>query len=230
MKNFRMFFSILLLILSMTFLSSCIDIKRNIKINADGSGNEKQEINVDKMFYQMIIGLTSAFDSTKALSIRDSLYNHTDILEGARANLENNKGLKVISLNGVTNSDSSSTYYLDYNFDKVEKIGFTTSINPDKIGQTPENTPEVVWNDKGNKIIFTFKYTPATNDKDSDNMNQGLEYMFANKNMTFDIEFPFEIETTNALSYSGKTAKWVLSLQELYSQKDIFLMEATLKK
>lgn len=225
-----MFFSILLLILSMTFLSSCIDIKRNIKINADGSGNEKQEINVDKMFYQMIIGLTSAFDSTKALSIRDSLYNHTDILEGARANLENNKGLKVISLNGVTNSDSSSTYYLDYNFDKVEKIGFTTSINPDKIGQTPENTPEVVWNDKGNKIIFTFKYTPATNDKDSDNMNQGLEYMFANKNMTFDIEFPFEIETTNALSYSGKTAKWVLSLQELYSQKDIFLMEATLKK
>jgi len=229
MKNYRIFFSILFLILSMTFLSSCIDIKRNIKINADGSGNEKQEINVDKMFYQMIIGLTSAFDSTKTLGIRDSLYNHTDILEGARANLENNKGLEVISLNGVTNVDSSSTYYLDYNFDKVEKIGFTTSINPDKIGQTPENTPEILWNDKGNKIIFTFKYTPVTKDEDAENMNQGMEFMFANKNMTFDIEFPFEIETTNALSYSGKKAKWILPLQELYSKKNI-LLEATLKK
>lgn len=230
MKNFRIYIIILLLFFSAILLSSCIDIKRNIKINADGSGNEKQEINVDKMFYQMIIGLTSAFDSTKSLSIRDSLYNHTDILEGAKANLENNKGLEVVSLNGVTNVDSSSTYYLDYNFDKIEKIGFTTSVNPEKIGQTPENTPELVWNDKGNKIIFTFKYIPSTSDKDSNNLNQGMEFMFANKNMTFNIEFPFEIETTNALSYSGKTAKWILSLQELYSKKDIFLLEATLKK
>jgi len=86
-----------------------------------------------------------------------------------------------------------------------------------------------LWNDKGNKIIFTFKYTPVTKDEDAENMNQGMEFMFANKNMTFDIEFPFEIETTNALSYSGKKAKWILPLQELYSKKNI-LLEATLKK
>ena len=141
-------------------------------------------------------------------------------------------GVEIVNLTGTTNADSSTTYNFTYNFKTIDKLGYATNISPNELSGEEQNKSVVIWKDDGNKVNFSLLYKP-NNDTDNSNAenNKAFAYLFANKNIKFEIEFPYEIETCNAKSFSGKTGKWVFPLVDLMKDKDSKLfMEATFSK
>jgi hypothetical protein len=154
------------------------------------------------------------------------------MLKTIRENLSKKEGIEIVSLTGVTNSDSSSTYTFDYNFNNVDKIGYATNISPKEISGEEKSKSQVVWKDNGNTIYFSLLYTPD-NDKETSESenNKAFSSIFAGKNVSFDIDFPYEIESSNAIKISGKNGVWAFPISDMMLEKDKKLfLEATLKK
>ncbi|HWQ81117.1 MAG TPA: hypothetical protein VN514_02510 [Ignavibacteria bacterium] len=224
-KNFLLLFISAVLILQLT---SCLEFERNIKINPDGSGSEKQRINIDRSFYDMMIMLVSSLDSGKTKGIRDSLYNHDDFVKKIRTDFENTPGVTLNNVEGVTNSDSSTSYFIDYNFNTIKMLGKMTSTNPEGLGEDASKT-EVIWEDKGKEIYFRIKYIPK-DENGQNNTGKDMAYMFEGKKMKINIEFPYEIKSCNAADYSGNTGHWVIGMKELSEDSSLLMLEAVLKK
>ncbi len=224
-------FPLLIIAIGLISLSSCIDIDRKIKINADGSGIETQTFNIDRTFYDLLFTMVNSLDSTKSKGVKDSLYNHEDMLGKIRENLSKQDGVEIVEMNGFTNEDSSTTYKFTYKFTAVEKIGYVTNISPQELSGEEKSTSEVVWKDNGNTINFSLLYKPKEEENSNESNNQAFSFMFANKNISFEIEFPYDIETSNGKSFNGKTGTWVFPLSELMKDKaNKLYLDATLKK
>ena len=232
MKNIRFYLLTGIAIISMLSISSCLSIERKIRINADGTGTEVQTFNIDRKFYELIYSMVQAMDSTKAASVRDSLYNHEDMLKPIRTNLSSKEGIELISLTGTTNNDSSTTYRFEYNFNDVSKIGYATNISAKDISGEQENKSEVVWKDNGSTINFSLLYKPDPGDDlNQEENNKAFSFLFANKNVNFEIEFPFNIESSNAISTTGNKGTWTFPVSELMLDRTKKLyLEAVLKK
>ena len=232
MKNSRFYILTLIAILSMITLSSCLNIDRKIKINSNGTGTEVQTFDIDRRFYELLITMVQSLDSTKAKSVRDSLYNHETMLIPIRENLGSKEGIQLISLTGVTNEDSSVTYRFEYNFDDVSKLGYATNISAKEMSGEQQSKSEIIWKDNGNTVNFSLLYKPDPGDdmNQEDNM-KAFSFLFANKNVNFEIEFPYEIESSNAINTSGTKGVWSFPVSELMldKTKKLFL-EAVLRK
>ncbi|MFA7362020.1 MAG: hypothetical protein WC139_13390 [Candidatus Kapaibacterium sp.] len=232
MKNLKFYLPVSFAIISMLMLSSCLNIDRKIKINADGSGTESQTFNIDRTFYDLIYTMVQALDSTRAISVKDSLYNHDEMLKPIRTNLSSKEGIELISLTGLTNEDSSATYKFEYNFDNVAKIGYATNISAKDVSAEKENKSEIVWNDNGNTVNFSLLYKPDPGDDINQEENtKAFSFLFANKNVNFEIEFPYEIESSNAINVTGNKGVWTFPVSELMLDKTKKLyIEAVLRK
>jgi hypothetical protein len=232
MKKLISKFPLLILAISLISLSSCIDIDRKIKINADGSGSETQTFNIDRTFYDLIFSMVNGMDSTKSKGLKDSLYNHEDMLKQIRNNFSKQEGAELIDLTGVTNEDSSTTYKFTYTFTKVDKLGFATNISPKELSGEEKSTSEVLWKDNGNTVYFSLLYKPKDEGENSnESNNQAFAFMFEKKNIKFEIEFPYDIEKSNGKNFNGRTGSWIFPLEEIMKGKDNKLfLEATLKK
>ena len=232
MKKTRFYILTAVALISMMSLSSCLSIDRKIKINADGSGIETQTFNIDRTFYDLIYTMVQTLDSTRAGSVKDSLYNHEEMLKPIRTNLSSKEGIELISLTGETNKDSSVTYMFEYKFNEVAKIGYATNISAKDISSEKENKSEIVWQDNGNTINFSLLYKPDPGDDiNQEENNKAFSFLFANKNVNFEIEFPYEIESSNAINVTGKKGVWSFPVSELMLDKTKKLyLEAVLKK
>lgn len=232
MKISRFFVLTLIGIISMLTLSSCLNIDRKIKINRNGTGTEVQTFDIDRRFYELLTTMVQSLDSTKAKSVRDSLYNHETMLIPIRENLGSKEGIQLISLTGVTNEDSSVTYRFEYNFNEVSRIGYATNISAKEMSGEQQSKSEIVWKDNGNTINFSLLYKPDPGDdvNQEDNM-KAFSFLFANKNVNFEIEFPYEIESSNAINTSGTKGVWSFPVSDLMLDKTKRLyLEAVLRK
>ena len=232
MKNLRFYVLAVTVIISMMSLSSCLNIDRKIKINSNGTGTEVQTFDIDRRFYELLITMVQSLDSTKAKSVRDSLYNHETMLIPIRENLGSKEGIQLISLTGVTNEDSSVTYRFEYNFDDVSKLGYATNISAKEMSGEQQSKSEIIWKDNGNTVNFSLLYKPDPGDdmNQEDNM-KAFSFLFANKNVNFEIEFPYAIESSNAINTSGTKGVWSFPVSELMLDKTKKLyLEAVLRK
>ncbi len=232
MKRIKFYLLSGIALITMLSLSSCIDIDRKIQINADGTGSEVQTFQIDRTFYDLIYSMLQAVDSAKANSIRDSLYNHDDMVKTIKENLSSKEGIDVKSLTGTTNQDSSVTYRFEYNFNSVEKIGYATNISAKEMSGEQESKSEIIWKEENGKIKFSLLYKPDPgSDVEQEENNKAFSFLFANKNVAFEIEFPYSIESSNALSTEGNKGKWKFPVSELMLDKDKRLyLEAVLAK
>ncbi len=212
-------------------LYSCINTERNIKINKDGSGTETQTLDLSKEFYDIMIAMASAFDSTKTDSIRDSLYSDPDFTRNAENKIGGQDGLTLNSVSAVTNPDSSRTFRLSYNFDKVEKIATAMNINNSQ--EDKKSTTDISYKESGDKVNFYYKYVAEVDTSlkaMSEQQKKGIISLFDGKALVFNIDFPYTIESSNANEVSGRTATWRFPMDKFYLEKSEFELKAILKK
>ncbi len=226
----RISYSLILILLTVG-LNSCIDIQRTIKINPDGTGTEKQILNVSKTFYDMMISIGSAFDSTKVDSIRDSLYNDTEFETKAADKIRQVEGLNVLELNSITQLDSSRTYTVMYSFDKVEKIAFGSDLSKEGM-ENKKGTSELSYTQNGNIIDFRYKYTSQSDSAETqmtEEQKKGMMYLFEGKKLVFEIEFPYEVIYSNALRADNRTLYWEFPVADMSLKDGGFELKATLQ-
>jgi hypothetical protein len=229
MKKFT--FIAILLFFSLN-LTSCINIARNVKVNKDGSGSENLIIDFDKTFFDIMVAFATFSDSSNADAIRDSLYNDNDFIRGINTKLSGVPGITLNDIYSTTNPDSSKTIFASYTFDNINALGISFNDNS---GQLMSNNIIVEYKDEGETIKFTYTEIKPTsvenqNDTSSSNPLGVVAELFRGKQAVYNIEFDYDIISSNATSTDGRKLTWIIPLEETMLRREGLYLEAILQK
>lgn len=233
MRMFKKFYLLIPLTACALILSSCISINRNISINKDGSGTEIMTIKFDKMFYSMMASMSTLMDSSRRHGYLDSLYSDEVFMDKTKDNYDSTPGIKVNDIFSVKDPDSSNSFVIKYEFDSLIKIG--SSLDNIKTSGPAADQTTVTYYREGNNILFNYIYQENTppglqnNDSVNAEMRKGMAELFKGGNFNFEIQFPYEVVSSNANSSEGGKLKWSYSISELMSMGQMKL-EAVLKE
>lgn len=213
-------------------LHSCISIDRKLKINANGSGDEILTITFHKQFYDAMASMSTFMDSSRRQGFLDSLYSD-EIFESKTKNAYDTiPGIHFIELTSRTNEDSSKSFFIKYEFDSISKIGSSLAQLKDSLDKSET---KVEWIKDGDNIKFRYFYEwpiakeSQANDSLMEQMRKGMAEMFGSGSATFEIQFPFEIISSNATSAEGNTLKWTFNMSDVIVSGKMNL-EAVLKE
>jgi hypothetical protein len=234
MKIFRATFIVLTLLIVCTTLNSCVSVERKIKINKDGSGEETMKISFMKEFYSMMSSMASIMDSTRQKEFLDSLYNDEIFMNKTKSGYDSIPGLNISDIYSVRNSDSSNSFVIKYSFDSISKIG--SSMEKTIEEDNKKKSPAIVTLEKdGDEIVFSYLYEQPKgedipeNDSLMEEMKLGMAKMFGNGYINFEIEFPYEIISSNATSSDQRTLKWNYPISDVF-MNSIMKLEARMKE
>ncbi len=232
MKILNYSFRFALIIFCSFVITSCLSVSRNIVINKDGSGKETMKITFSKEFYSVMSSFASFMDSSRQQSYLDSLYSDEIYIDKTREEYGSVPGVKIIDITSERNADSSNNIVIKYEFDSIKKIG--SSLNNLKDDDTSSQTI-IRWTKDDDEISFVYSYEQKNPEEKPDNdslaeqMKQGMAEMFGSRNVNFEIEFPYEVISSNATSSDGNKLTWNIPLSDIFITGKMEL-EATMKE
>jgi hypothetical protein len=234
-KNYKATFKVIILLLLCASLNSCLSVDRKIKLNKDGSGEETMTISFMKEFYSMMSSMASIMDSARKEAFLDSLYSDDIFMNKTKSGYDSIPGIKISDIYSKRNPDSSNSFVIKYSFDSISSLGTSLdkAINEDNDSKISPAT--VTLTKEGDELVFDYIYEqPASeempeNDSLASQMKSGMSEMFGNGFINFEIEFPYEIVSSNATSADQRTLKWYFPMSEVFLQSKMKL-EARMKE
>ncbi len=218
---------LLLMILCLS-LNSCLSVNRKIKLNKDGSGTEILTVTFMKEFYSMMSVMTEFMDSTRKESFLDSLYNDEIFTNKTKEKYDSIAGVNITGISSENNGDSSKSFIISYDFDSLIKIGSVLEKTVEDESDI-KNPASVTMNDEGDQIVFNYIYRQtepeALNDNDTlaEQMKASVMNMFGNGFINFEIEFPYEVISSNATVSNGNILTWNYPMTEIIMQSELKL-------
>jgi hypothetical protein len=230
MKNF-----ILVKLLSVIFIaivfSACISIERTIRINEDGSGKEMLTVHYKKEFFDFLKSTAMAFDSVKGKDIIDSIYNEDTFTKDIKKNYKKINGVTLKDIKAKMNPDSSMNLYIDYTFENIGKLSETIQSIEKEDNKTLGNSKtEISFKKDGKKYKFNYSFQKIETGDTNKSMNNSFSAFFKDQKMTFNITFPYNITSSNALKTNGKTLTWEFDMDKMMTDTTKMIMEAEMKK
>lgn len=214
-------------------LNSCISIDRKIKINTDGSGDETIKIVFSREFYSIMGSMSSFMDSTRRQGFLDSLYSNEVFLNKTKEGYDSIRGIKILDMTSERGIDSSNTFVIKYQFDSINRIGSSL----DKLSENEDSYETTVnWIENGDNIDFNYIYQDRNqpleteeNDSLTQQMKSSLAELFKEDVITIQVEFPYEVVSSNAMSANGNILNWNFPLNDVITTGKMQL-EAKLKR
>lgn len=221
----------ILIVLTFT-LSSCLSVDRQIKINTDGSGEETMRITFLKEFYSIMSSMSEIMDSTRRQSFLDSLYSDQIFLNKTRESYDTIPGINILDIHTERGLDSSNTFVIKYQFDSVSKLGQSLGQLKDSTDKSV-TTVEFFREGRDHKFLYSYvQGTPLTEDVENDSlieqMQNSLAQMFGAGNVSIQIEFPYDVVSSNATSTNGNILTWNYPMSEVFMKSRMDL-EALMK-
>ena len=182
-----------------------------------------------KEFYSMMSSMTSFMDSSRKESFLDSLYSDEIFLDKTKGEYETIPGVNILDIYSQKNPDSSNSFVIKYSFDNISVLGSALDKAVDD-GSKKENTAIVTMEKEGDEIVFNYLHEQSlpegAPDTDSltEQMKAGIAEMFGNGFVNFEIEFPYEVISSNATSTSGNTLTWYYPMTEVFLQDKMDLV------
>lgn len=232
MKYVKLLFLSIVIFVATINLTSCLNVVRDIKINSDGSGKETLTVEFGSDFMGMLVALASIGDSTNEQGIIDSLYNDEIFIQETKEKYSNMPGVTLLDIFSTTNPDSSKTMKVIYLFDDVSVIGSSFKMESKNL---PESNTTITYEEKGNNIYFKYFYEPeeeVTVESDSADVSykESLAKFFEGDKLVFNIEFDYNIVSSNASNTDGRKLTWEINLSDIYTMKEPLVLEAVLQK
>lgn len=221
-KNPRMkkfYRQILILLPFVVLFSSCVDMTRNIVLNKDGSGSEKMNINIASQFFKMMQGLAS-LDTTKKVDVFDD----SKIISEIKENFTGNSLVTLNDISSITNSDSSKNLLVDYSFNDLKAI----AVSLDDSGE--ETKSKIYMKEQGEIIKFYYEMANEDKNNSDSSMSELNNKMFDGKQFTLNIEFPYDVISSNATSQDGRKLTWVRPMNVISKPGSKEIFEAELRK
>lgn len=194
--------------------AGCFDVKREIKINPDGSGLENMYVTLDKELFDKLTSLASLETTGKYKRKLDTLLDNGLLESGLRYSIQKIGGSSIKELVVTSNPDGSKQIYIQYTFDeptaliKIVKEGTFAWSN-----QLPVMFSTIKFLDDNGNLTFKHVTRKAERSFNDELLNTVLEPMYSGKKFTYTIEFPFEVTETNASIKSGNTLTWELNIE-----------------
>ena len=233
MKKIKHLLSLLIILALTISLTSCLSFVRDIKIFKDGSGEETLTIEFGRDLMMMLVAFVGASDSTREKSYTDSLYNDELFIQDTKAKYEDIPGVTLININSKTNKDSSKTMTVTYLFDDVSIIGSAVDVGND----LPKSKTEITYKDKEDKVYFKYVYEPKKDEDTNDetdsteaDFKESMAEIFKDYAMEFNIEFEYDVISTNATYIDGRRLTWLYDMSEIYMMEEPLVLEAVLQK
>lgn len=225
-SSFTAYFIILIILSIVT--TSCIDVERKIKLNKDGSGTEKMTMLVSKDFFDFFKSFTGLMDKEKAKIYMDSLYSDEHYKRSFENTYKKTEGMKLLHVESKTNEDSSKTIYAEGSFENVKYLGSSLKFNALDTNNAFDDSAEISFKEEGNKVIFKF-YTYPKESSTSPYKDFIVKY-FQNRKLVFDIDFPYDVVSSNATFSNGRNQMWEFDLESMIENPVGIKLDAVMKK
>ncbi len=211
----KLFKTIFLLIIAVTFITGCIKVETKVKINKDGSGRIFETVIMSKIFAEMISQFAGSFgDSTDTEKFQ--LFDEKDFIESAK---DFGSGVQFTGGESVS-EDGWEGFKAEYSFDDLNKIRLEPAPNNIvSIGmedqQVEENKeyfyfkfikgdiPEVIISRPEIEKDFNREKTEA--EDNSDEVNDEFFKLMEGMRVDVSLEFEGEIVESNATHVEGST-------------------------
>ena len=233
MKNVKLFFLTIAIFVATINLTSCLNVVRDIKINSDGSGKETLTVEFGSDFMGMLVAFASIGDSTNEQGIVDSLYNDEIFIQDTKEKYSNMPGVTLLDIFSTTNPDSSKTMKVIYSFDEVSVIGSSFKMESKNL---PESNTTITYEEKEDKIYFKYFYESKEDEVTVESDSADVSYkesfakFFEGDKLVFNIEFDYDIISSNANNTDGRKLTWEINLSDIYTMEGPLVLEAVLQK
>ena len=202
------------------FSTGCFDVKREIKMNPDGSGLENMYITFGTDLFEKLTALSLADPSGKWKKKLDSL-NDNGILENSlRDNFQKVGGISIKEIVVTSNPDGSKQVYIQYSFDEPEAwIKVSREAAFGWSNQLAVQYSSLKFLDDSGELTFKHITRKANRSFDDELMHSFLSPIYPAHRITYSIEFPFEVKESNAQNQAGNMLTWETNFENIiYNQ------------
>lgn len=214
--KFTKFILLSFLTVFLVISSGCFDVKREIVMNPDGSGDEKIYVTLDKEFFERMNILATSDATGKWKKRADSVNDNTMIEDRIKMDMGRVGGTSVKDVKVTTNSDGSKEVFLQYHFDEpavllkvIKECTFSWS------NQLPVQFSTLKFQYDEGDLLFKHTTRKAERSFDDELMNSVFSPTYASKKVTYSIEFPFDIKESNAVTSAGRTLTWEMTFENI---------------
>lgn len=215
----RKYFNIILLpvlLVALLLSAGCFDVKREIKLNPDGSGLENMYVTLDKEFFERMNILATSDVTGKWKKRLDSANDNSMIENRIRMEMQKIGGTSVKEVKITTNPDGTKDIYLQYSFDEpailiktLKELTFSWS------NQMPVQFSTLKFQYDEGYLLFRHTTRKAERSFNDELMNSVFSAMYPYKKVSYSIEFPFEVKESNAIISSGRTLTWEMTMENI---------------
>jgi len=199
------------------FISSgCFDVKREIVMNPDGSGDENLYVTLDKEFFERMNILATSDATGKWKKRADSVNDNTMIENRIRMDMGRVGGTSVKEVKVTSNADGTKEIFLQYHFDEpivllkvIKECTFSWS------NQLPVQFSTLKFQYDEGDLFFKHTTRKAERSFDDELMNSVFSPTYASKKVSYSIEFPFDVKESNAMTSSGRTLSWEMTFDNI---------------
>lgn len=214
--KFTKFILLSFLTVFLVISSGCFDVKREIVMNPDGSGDEKIYVTLDKEFFERMNILATSDATGKWKKRADSVNDNTMIEDRIKMDMGRVGGTSVKDVKVTTNSDGSKEVFLQYHFDEpavllkvIKECTFSWS------NQLPVQFSTLKFQYDEGDLLFKHTTRKAERSFDDELMNSVFSPTYASKKVNYSIEFPFDIKESNAMTSAGRTLTWEMTFENI---------------
>lgn len=199
------------------FISSgCFDVKRDIKMNPDGSGDENLYVTLDKEFFERMDILATSDATGKWKKRADSVKNNSMIEDRIKMDMGRVGGTSVKEVKVTTNADGTKEIFLQYHFDEpivllkvIKECTFSWS------NQLPVQFSTLKFQYDEGDLFFKHTTRKAERSFDDELMNSVFSPTYPAKRVTYTIEFPFDVKESNAMTSAGRILTWEMTMENI---------------
>jgi len=220
--------SLFILCFLFIFLSGCFDVKREIKMFPNGSGYEEMHIYLDADFYSRLQNLASLDNTGRWKKKLDSLNDNTLIESRITADVERTSGTSMKDFKITSNPDGSKEIYLHYFFDEPQVISkIAKELTYVYSNQLPVQFTAIKFLYDEGYLIFKHTTRKAERYFSDDLMMSVFEPTLSEKKISYTIEFPFDVKSSNAMIQSGNTLTWEMNYETAIHNQQVDTAELT---
>ena len=199
------------------FISSgCFDVKRDIKMNPDGSGDENLYVTLDKEFFERMDILATSDATGKWKKRADSVKDNSMIEDRIKMDMGRVGGTSVKEVKVTTNADGTKEIFLQYHFDEpivllkvIKECTFSWS------NQLPVQFSTLKFQYDEGDLFFKHTTRKANRSFDDELMNSVFSPTYPAKRVTYTIEFPFDVKESNAMTSAGRILTWEMTMENI---------------
>ena len=209
-----------LLLIALSTLSGCFDVKREIKFYPNGGGYEKVYITVDNSVAEGLRALASQGGTEWAQKMLDIMADNGNWQQNIMNQMQRAPGISVKEVQVTPKGDGSREIYIYYVFDAPSALIRTVKETTfDFSNQQNVAFTSLKFLDEGDQLGFKYLLRNASRAYDNEAALSQFQALIQSKRVYYTIEMPFDVKASNAQSQSGNSLNWEFSLADILNNQ-----------